>query len=180
MAGPEPAWPREGKNQQCWARISLAQQHNWRGEGELFSLPSSCMQNAIHSACRREKTQQNANNEGEEELPGAEEAVRRWSGCFAGGGGRWWCRGSRTAAPNSNLAVSSGGERDSSSSPLLYFFFVLSFSVSFTSGCLFVLSVLFFKKFPFPISSFPLIFPFSLYYITLFSVTFLFVLLVCF
>jgi hypothetical protein len=70
----------------------------------------------------REKTQQNANNEGEEELPGAEEAVRRWSGCFAGGGGRWWCRGSRTAAPNSNLAVSSGGERDSSSSPLLYFF----------------------------------------------------------
>jgi hypothetical protein len=43
------------------------------------------MQNAIHSACRREKTQQNANNEGEEELPGVEEAVRRWSGCFAGG-----------------------------------------------------------------------------------------------
>ena len=43
------------------------------------------MQNAIHSACRREKTQQNANNEGEEELPGAEEAVRCWSGCFAGG-----------------------------------------------------------------------------------------------
>jgi len=43
------------------------------------------MQNAILSACRRKKGQQNANNEGEEELPGAEEAVRCWSGCFAGG-----------------------------------------------------------------------------------------------
>jgi hypothetical protein len=42
------------------------------------------MQNAIHSACKREKAA-NANNEGEEELPGAEEAVRCWSGCFAGG-----------------------------------------------------------------------------------------------
>jgi hypothetical protein len=31
------------------------------------------------------KEQQNANNEGEEELPGAEEAVRCWFGCFAGG-----------------------------------------------------------------------------------------------
>jgi hypothetical protein len=32
-----------------------------------------------------DKKLQNANNEGEEELPGAEEAVRCWSGCFAGG-----------------------------------------------------------------------------------------------
>jgi hypothetical protein len=42
------------------------------------------MQNAIHSACRKKK-QQNANNEGEEELLGAEEVVHCWSGCFAGG-----------------------------------------------------------------------------------------------
>jgi len=42
------------------------------------------MQNAIHSACRKKK-QQNANNEGEEELPGVEEVVHCWSGCFAGG-----------------------------------------------------------------------------------------------
>jgi hypothetical protein len=34
------------------------------------------MQNAIHFACRRKKGQQNANNEGEEKLPGVEEAVR--------------------------------------------------------------------------------------------------------
>jgi len=32
-----------------------------------------------------DKKLQNANNEGEEELPGAEEAVRCWSGCFVGG-----------------------------------------------------------------------------------------------
>jgi hypothetical protein len=31
------------------------------------------------------KEQQNANNEGEEELPSVEEAVHCWSGCFAGG-----------------------------------------------------------------------------------------------
>jgi len=33
----------------------------------------------------KKKTARNANNEGEEELPGVQEMGRCWSGCFAGG-----------------------------------------------------------------------------------------------
>ena len=39
------------------------------------------MQNAIRSACRAGKEKNKRENEGEEELPGAEEAVRRWRCC---------------------------------------------------------------------------------------------------
>jgi len=44
------------------------------------------------------KTARNANNEGEEELPGVQEMGRCWSGCFAGGAaveeeGADFCRG---------------------------------------------------------------------------------------
>jgi len=55
-AGPGSAWPS-----------------NQNGRGELFS-PHPCMQNAIRSACRKGKKNE-YRNEGEEELPGAEEAV---------------------------------------------------------------------------------------------------------
>jgi hypothetical protein len=109
--------------------------------------------------------------------------VRCWSGCFFGGavveaGGGVMAHGRRLQAA---MLLFQAAEREILPLPLSSIFFVLSFSVSFTSGCPFVLSVLFFFffKFPSPVSSFPLIFPFSLYFVTLFSVTFLFVLLFC-
>jgi len=87
-----------------------------------------------------------------------------WQCC---GGGQWRCRGSRTTAPSSGACCSSGGEREiSSSSPLLWFFrfFFLCFVYPWLSFCPlgFVL-----KKLPSPVSSFPLLFPFSLYSISL-------------
>ena len=39
----------------------------------------------ILHAGEKKKTARNANNEGEEELPGVQEMGRCWSGCFAGG-----------------------------------------------------------------------------------------------
>jgi hypothetical protein len=54
------------------------------GGGNYFPSPfPACRTLFILHA--RKKKQQNTNNEGEEELPGAEEVVRCWSGCFAGG-----------------------------------------------------------------------------------------------
>jgi len=129
------------------------------------------VQNAIHSTCRREK-QQNTNNERENEVPGAKEVMRCWSGCFTGGAAV--DAGGGDMAPNSGAPVSSDGEREILPLPLPSSF-VFSFSVSFTSGCPFVLLVLFLKNFPSLVSSFPLIFPFSFYFTPLFSVTFLFV-----
>jgi hypothetical protein len=63
------------KNQQCWSRISLAQQHNIRG-GIIFPLPS-CMQNAVRFACRG-KTTKLQTIKGEKSYL----AWRRW--CVAG------------------------------------------------------------------------------------------------
>ena len=83
-AGPGPAWPSNNR---------------WRGE--LFS-PHPCMQNATRSACREGNEKYKRENEGEEKLPGAEEAVRRWRCC---GRGWWRCRSSRTAAPGGAAAV---------------------------------------------------------------------------
>jgi len=98
--------------------------------------------------------------------------MRCWSGCFTGGAAV--DAGGGDMAPSSGAAVSSDGEREILPLPLPSSF-VFSFSVSFTSGCPFVLLVLFLKNFPSLVSSFPLIFPFSFYFTPLFSVTFLFV-----
>jgi len=150
-AGPEPAWPKEEKNQQHWARISLAQQHNWPG-GNYFppSPPRACRTLFILHA--GEKNNQNANNEGEEELPGVEEAVRWLSVCFASGAaveadggvmahGRW-------------LQVAALLFQAAESEILPLPFSSVSFPLlSFFSG--FPLSSQFVFKFPTPFQAFP-------------------------
>ena len=64
------------KKRQCWARISLAQQPNIRG-GIIFPL-SSCMHNAVRSACREEKNTKAQTIRGEKSYL----AWKRW--CVAG------------------------------------------------------------------------------------------------
>jgi hypothetical protein len=60
------------------------------------------------------------------------------------GGGRWRCRGSRTAAPSNGAVVQAAERERFLPLPLSSGFFVFfSFSVSFTRGYPFVLSVLF-------------------------------------
>ena len=72
--------------------------------------------------------------------------MRCWSGCFFGGavveaGGGVMAHGRRLQAA---MLLFQAAEREILPLPLSSIFFVLSFSVSFTSGCPFVLSVLFF------------------------------------
>jgi len=67
-----------------WARTSLAQKRNKTG-GELFSPshPPACRTNIVLHAGET-YTENEVKVEGKEELPGMEEAVPCWSGCFAG------------------------------------------------------------------------------------------------
>ena len=65
-AGPGPAWPS-----------------NKTGRGGIVP-PPTLLHAERYSFCMQ-GTKQNATMKGEEELPGAEEAVRRWSVGFAGG-----------------------------------------------------------------------------------------------
>jgi len=70
MAGPEPAWPKKKQN----------------GGGELFSPshPPAWRTNIVlHTG--ETYTENEVKVEGKEELPGIEEAMPCWSGCFAGG-----------------------------------------------------------------------------------------------
>jgi len=72
------------------------------GAGGNYFPPHPCMQNATRSACGEGNEKNKREKEGEEKLPGAEEAVRRWRCC---GRGWWRCRSSRTAAPGGAAAV---------------------------------------------------------------------------
>jgi len=76
MAGLEPAQPREGKKTNNVGSELAWPSNITDGKGELFSLPSSCMQNAIHSACRRKKNSKTQTMKGKKSYR---------SGCFAGG-----------------------------------------------------------------------------------------------
>ena len=97
MAGPEPAWLEKKTN------IIVGLESNWpnnkTNKGNYF--PPTLLHAERYSFCIQEGTwPSKENNEGEEGLPGAEEAVPCWSDCFssvavveAGGGvvahGRW-------------------------------------------------------------------------------------------
>jgi len=110
--GPESVWPREEKKRQCWARISLAQQHNIRG-GIISPPPllhaercSFCMQGRKKPRkCKQLGGRKVTSRGGDGALL---VWLLRWRCC---GGGRWRFCGSRAAAPNSNVTASGGGKK---------------------------------------------------------------------
>jgi len=157
MDGPDSVWPvntwlgqnqpgpEKKNNQQCWAIISLTQQHNWPG-GNYSPL---LLHAERYSFCMQEKKQPKRKQWGGRRVTwhGGDDALLvcllRWRCC---GGGRWQCHGSQTAAPSSGAAVSSGGEWDSSS----LFLHFLSSSFIFQP-----LSSQFVFKFPTQFQAFP-------------------------
>jgi len=103
--------------------------------------------------CMQEETQVTKEMQGGEEFTwrGGGGALLvgllRWRCC---GGDRWLCRGSRTATPSNGYCFKRR----------CYCFSVVSLLSS---------RFCFLKKLPSPVSSFPLLFPFSLYFISLFG-----------
>jgi len=132
MAGPQPIWPREEKNQQCWAESAWPS--NITSGGNYFPPPLLHAERC--SFCMQGKTTK-AQQLGGEKLPGVEEVVRCWSGCFAGGaaveaGGDVVAHRRRLQA--AMLLFKRRRERFLPL-PLSSGFFVFSFFVSFTHGC---------------------------------------------
>jgi hypothetical protein len=150
-AGPEPAWPSEGNPISAGPAPAWPSIKNPTEGGNYF--PPPILLHADRMFCMQEETQVTKEMQGGEEFTwrGGGGALLvgllRWRCC---GGDRWLCRGSRTATPSNGYCFKRR----------CYCFSVVSLLSS---------RFCFLKKLPSPVSSFPLLFPFSLYFISLFG-----------